>query len=222
MGLKSLNTVICCSMEQSEEGLVAGLLDAQSKAKKLFTAVQTQNLIRPGAKESEVNEGIYAPCREHVRHPPHWHKRIVRAGPNTLAPYDENPPVLTVGRMTLSFSTSALCSRNGRQISGGPNVLGDDPLKRKLCHDIEEAFASGKQHFHEHPEITAAQLYAHAQQLAERASWEYGGPIAGHLTYDTISIDPMIDRVQKSASSGTLKNGMRVGAASPRPCRPPR
>jgi hypothetical protein len=45
----------------------------------------------------------------------------------------------------------------------------------------EEAFASGKQYFHEHPEITAAELYAQAQQLAEQRGWEYGGPIAGHL-----------------------------------------
>jgi hypothetical protein len=60
-------------------------------------------------------------------------------------------------------------------------VVGSDPLKLKLCRDIEEAFASGKRYFQQHPEITAAELYRYAQELAERAGWEYGGPIAGHL-----------------------------------------
>ncbi len=47
-------------MEQSEEGLVAGLLDAQRKAAALFAEIQAQSLIRPGAKESEINESVYA------------------------------------------------------------------------------------------------------------------------------------------------------------------
>ena len=33
----------------------------------------------------------------------YWHKRIVRAGRNTLAPYDENPPDLTVGEDDIVF-----------------------------------------------------------------------------------------------------------------------
>ena len=47
-------------MEQSEEGLVAGLLDAQRKAEALFVEIHAQSLIRPGAKESEINESVYA------------------------------------------------------------------------------------------------------------------------------------------------------------------
>jgi hypothetical protein len=47
--------------------------------------------------------------------------------------------------------------------------------------NIEEAFVRGKQYFHEHTDITAAELYAYAQKLAAYAGREYGGPIAGHL-----------------------------------------
>ena len=32
-----------------------------------------------------------------------WHKRIVRAGPNTLAPYDDNPPDLLIGEDDILF-----------------------------------------------------------------------------------------------------------------------
>jgi Xaa-Pro dipeptidase len=168
-------------MEQTEERLVAGLLDAQSKAKKLFAAIQGQNLIRPGAKESEVNEGIYALAGSMFGISRYWHKRIVRAGPNTLAPYDENPPDLTVGEDDIVFLDFGPVFEEWEADFGRTYVVGNDPLKRKLCRDIEEAFASGKQYFQEHPEITAAELYAYVQQLAETSGWEYGGPIAGHL-----------------------------------------
>ncbi|HEY4764306.1 MAG TPA: M24 family metallopeptidase [Candidatus Sulfotelmatobacter sp.] len=168
-------------MEQSEEELVAGLLDAQSKAKKLFAAIQTQNLIRPGAKESEVNEGIYALAESMFGISRYWHKRIVRAGPNTLAPYDENPPDLSVGEDDIVFLDFGPVFEEWESDFGRTYVVGNNPLKRKLCRDIEEAFASGKRYFQQHPEITAAELYAYAQQLAETSGWEYGGPIAGHL-----------------------------------------
>jgi Xaa-Pro dipeptidase len=168
-------------MEHSEEILIAGLLDAQRKAGALFAAVQTQNLIRPGVKESEINESVYALAARMYGISRYWHKRIVRAGPNTLAPYDENPPDLTVGEDDVVFLDLGPIFEEWEADFGRTYVVGNDPMKNKLCRDIEEAFASGKQYFHEHPEITAAELYSYAQHLAERAGWEYGGPIAGHL-----------------------------------------
>jgi Xaa-Pro dipeptidase len=47
-------------MEQSEESVAAGLLDAQAKAQVLFAEIEAENLIRPGAAESDINEGVYA------------------------------------------------------------------------------------------------------------------------------------------------------------------
>jgi len=168
-------------MEQSEEALVRGLLDAQGKAHALFAEIQIQSLIRPGAKESEINESVYALAGRIYGISRYWHKRIVRSGRNTLAPYDENPPDLTVGEDDIVFLDLGPVFEEWEADFGRTFVVGNDPLKHKLCHDIEEAFASGKQYFHEHPEITGAELYAHTHRLAERAGWEYGGPIAGHL-----------------------------------------
>ncbi|MFZ0319964.1 MAG: M24 family metallopeptidase [Candidatus Sulfotelmatobacter sp.] len=168
-------------MEKSEEALIAGLLDAQVKAQALFAETQTRNLIRPGARESEINEGIYALAESMFGISRYWHKRIVRAGRNTLAPYDENPPDLTVGEDNIVFLDFGPVFEEWEADFGRTYVVGNDPLKHKLCRDIEEAFARGKQYFHEHPEITAAGLYKYAQRLAEQYGWEYGGPIAGHL-----------------------------------------
>ncbi|MGA7927933.1 MAG: hypothetical protein WCA20_18335 [Candidatus Sulfotelmatobacter sp.] len=73
-------------MEKSEEALAAGLLDAQLKAQAMFAEIQAQSLIRPGVKESEINENIYALAESMYGISRYWHKRIVRAGRNTLAP----------------------------------------------------------------------------------------------------------------------------------------
>src|ERR1700734_211140 len=168
-------------MEKSEEALVAGLLDAQQKADALFAETQARNLIRAGTKESEINEGIYALAESMFGISRYWHKRIVRAGRNTLAPYDENPPDLTVGEDDIIFLDFGPVFEEWEADFGRTFVVGNDPLKHKLCRDIEAAFAEGKRYFQENPEITAAELYAYAQQLAAQAGWEYGGPIAGHL-----------------------------------------
>jgi Xaa-Pro dipeptidase len=169
------------NMQQSKESLVEGLMDAQRKAEALFAETQAQNLIRPGAKESEINENIYALAESIYGISRYWHKRIVRAGPNTLAPYDENPPDLTVGEDDIVFLDLGPVFEDWEADFGRTYVVGNDPRKQKLCRDIEEAFASGKRYFQEHSEITASELYAYAQQLAAQAGWEYGGPIAGHL-----------------------------------------
>jgi Xaa-Pro dipeptidase len=168
-------------MEKSEEALAASLLDAQVKAQALFMEVGTRNLVRPRARESEINEGIYALAESMFGISRYWHKRIVRAGRNTLAPYDENPPDLTVREDDIVFLDCGPVFEEWEADFGRTYVVGDDPQKHKLCRDIEEAFASGKRYFQEHPEITAAELYAYAQRLAKQAGWEYGGPIAGHL-----------------------------------------
>lgn len=168
-------------MEQSQETLTAGLLDAQRKAGTLFAEVGAQNLIRPGATEREINEKIYDLAQRMYGITRYWHKRIVRAGRNTLAPYDENPPDLTIAEDDIAFLDLGPVFEDWEADFGRTFVVGNDPLKHKLCRDIEAAFADGKRYFHEHPEITAAELYAYAHELAVQTGWEYGGPIAGHL-----------------------------------------
>jgi len=168
-------------MEHSEETLAAALLDAQEKACALFAEVESQNLIQPGAAETKINESVYALAQRMYGISRYWHKRIVRAGRNTLAPYDENPPDLTVTEDDIVFLDLGPVFEEWEADFGRTFVVGNDPLKHKLRRDIEEAFASGKQYFQQHPNVTAAELYGHAQQLAKQFGWDYGGPIAGHL-----------------------------------------
>lgn len=168
-------------MDQSEDPAATALLDAQGKAQTLFAEIESRKLIRPGVAETEINESIYALAGQMYGISRYWHKRIVRAGRNTLAPYDENPPDLTVGEDDIVFLDLGPVFEEWEADFGRTFVVGKDPLKQKLCRDIEEAFAKGKQYFQERPDITGAELYGFAERLAEQAGWVYGGPIAGHL-----------------------------------------
>ena len=57
-----------------EEEIAAGLLEAQSKANALFAWVESENLIRPGRTELEINEDIYALAERTYGITRYWHK----------------------------------------------------------------------------------------------------------------------------------------------------
>ena len=168
-------------MEKVENSRAVALLQAQQKANELFRTIEKQGLIRPNVLESRLNQDICDLAKQMFGISTYWHKRIVRAGPNTLAPYDENPPDLTVGEDDILFLDLGPVFEEWEADFGRTFVLGSDPLKLKLRDDIGRAFIEGKEYFKTHLEITSVELYRHAQKLARDFGWEYGGPIAGHL-----------------------------------------
>lgn len=168
-------------MKITEDIRVRALLEAQEKAAALFQAIESKNLIRPGMTEGDLNDAIYALAGEMYGISKYWHKRIVRAGENTLLPYAENPPNRTIAEDDILFVDLGPVFEEWEADFGRTFVLGPDPWKQKLRRDVEQAFAAGKCYFREHPGITASQLYRHAQMLASQFGWEFGGPIAGHL-----------------------------------------
>jgi hypothetical protein len=101
---------------EREEERAAKLRDAQSKAQELFLEVESRGLIRPGETEDSVSEAIYALAEAMFGISTYWHKRIVRAGKNTLAPYAINPPNRTIGSWrstsSIEFGRSAGSSRS--------------------------------------------------------------------------------------------------------------
>src|SRR5271170_1175234 len=168
-------------MEKNEATRAASLLEAQKKADELFTAVESRGVIRPHVLESRINQDIYDLAGSMFGVSTYWHKRIVRAGTNTLAPYDENPPDLTVGEDDIVFLDLGPVFEAWEADFGRTFVVGSDPVKIKLRDDISKAFADGKRYFESHPDITSVELYRHVQHLAAKYGWEFGGQIAGHL-----------------------------------------
>ncbi len=165
----------------SEETRTAELLAAQAKAETLFHEVENRGLIRPGITEGQLNEEIYALANDLFGITTYWHKRIVRAGKNTLLPYAENPPDLTLGVDEILFLDLGPVFEEWEADFGRTFVLGSDPHKLKIAADVERAFHEGKQYFNQRPDLTSNQLFHYAEELARQYGWEFGGPIAGHL-----------------------------------------
>lgn len=175
--LHSMNPTI-----QDLEALrVHELRNAQTKAERLFRQIEGRGLIRAGIKETDLNQEIFALAKELYGTTTHWHKRIVRSGPNTLSPYAENPPDRVIRADDILFLDLGPVFENWEADFGRTFVLGSDARKHKLRSDVALAFAAGKKHFQETPDITASTLYEYAHWLAADYGWEFGGPIAGHL-----------------------------------------
>ena len=146
-------------MNTLEGSRAAALLQAQEKANELFHAVESRGLIRPGISETKLNQDVYDLAKEMYGISTYWHKRIVRAGRNTLAPYDENPPDLIIGEDDILFLDLGPVFEEWEADFGRTFVVGSDPVKVKLRDDIEKAFADGKHYFKSHPDIKADELY---------------------------------------------------------------
>ena len=168
-------------LDAFEEQRVTELRTAQTKAEQLFREVENRNLIRCGVSESRLNAEVYELAKEMFGITTFWHKRIVSAGRNTLAPYDENPPDLMIAEDDILFLDLGPVFEDWEADFGRTFVFGSDPLKLKLRDDVATAFAEGKRYFNDTPNIIASQLFAYAVSLAHKFGWDFGGRIAGHL-----------------------------------------
>ncbi|MCU1594455.1 MAG: peptidase [Frankiales bacterium] len=164
-----------------EAGRATALLDAQGKAQQLFQAIETAGLIRPGVTESEASKAIRALAKEQLGVTRHWHKRIVRSGPNTLLPYAENPPDRLLTDDDIAFVDLGPVFEQWEADFGRTWVLGSDPLKHKLCADLPAVFDAAKAYFAAHPDITGEQLHAEVLRLTAATEWEFGNYHCGHV-----------------------------------------
>src|SRR5579871_6276504 len=112
------------------------LLDAQGKAEHLFAIANERGYIASGQMEKELNTKMYDLALELFGIRKYWHKRIVRAGANTLLPYRENPPNLAIATDDILFFDFGPVFEDWEADVGRTYVLGDDPVKHKLSTDI--------------------------------------------------------------------------------------
>jgi Xaa-Pro dipeptidase len=157
------------------------LADAQRKAEDLFAAVVDAGLIRAGVLESELSAEIHELAQRLFGVRRHWHKRVVRAGPNTVLTYQSEPPDRRVAEDDVVYLDFGPLFEEWEADFGRTYVLGKDPRKHKLVADIEAAFTRGKQRYMEDTELTAGGLYDFVCGLAKEAGWEFAAPTAGHL-----------------------------------------
>jgi Xaa-Pro aminopeptidase len=157
------------------------LIEAEAIAARLFKATEDQSLIVPGKTERELNEDVFKLAEEMFGIKKYWHKRLVRSGANTLFPYNENPPELTIKEDDILFFDFGPIIEDWEADFGRTYVLGSDPLKHKLKDDIEKAWHEGKAWFHQQTSLTGSRYFQYITGLAHAYGWEYGGEIGGHL-----------------------------------------
>jgi len=154
---------------------------AQDVAIQLFDQVVHQGLIVSGKSEKQLNQEIYELAKRQFGIEKHWHKRLVRAGANTLFPYNENPPDLVIQPNDILFIDLGPIVEQWEADLGRTYVLGEDPLMHKLKNDLEKAWFETKRWFETHQSLAANQLFYFAVEKSKQYGWEFGGTIAGHL-----------------------------------------
>jgi Xaa-Pro dipeptidase len=157
------------------------LLEAQNKAEALFAAVVSGGLIQAGKLESELSDDIHRLAQEQFGVRRHWHKRIVRAGSNTLLGYYEDSQDRRIAADDVIFLDLGPVFDSWEADFGRSYALGSDPHKHRLVNDIGAAFRRGKEFYERTPDLTCGALYDFVAGLATTSGWEFGAPTAGHL-----------------------------------------
>jgi Xaa-Pro dipeptidase len=158
----------------------AALVAAEQRAETLFNEIEKRELVRPGRTEREIELDIYALALRQFGVEKHWHKRIVRAGANTLTIAADNPPVRDIEENDIVYLDLGPVFEEWEADLGRTYVLGDHP-GAPLVEALPVVFDRVQSHYQASPDITGAELYAFAQKAAAEAGWVFGGKIAGHL-----------------------------------------
>jgi len=157
------------------------LKEAQDKAAALFAAAVSGGLIQAGKLESELTQDIHELARREFGLRRHWHKRIVRAGPNTLLTYYDESEDRRIREDDLVYLDFGPVFEEWEADFGRTYALGADPEKHRLVADLGAAFAQGRALYESTPDLTCGALYDFVHGLAPLKGWEFGAPTAGHL-----------------------------------------
>jgi Xaa-Pro aminopeptidase len=157
------------------------LLAAQHRAEALFAQIVAMGLIAPGKLESELSEEIHRLARAQHGVRRHWHKRIVRSGPNALLSYYDAPPDRRLTDDDIVYLDFGPVFEGWEADFGRSYALGADPHKHRLIADIGAAFQRGKDVYERTPDLCCGELYDFVAALATAGGWEFGATSAGHL-----------------------------------------
>src|SRR3982750_3015355 len=103
---------------------------AEQKAKELFATLVERGLIKPGKRESELIADVVKLAKELFGTESFWHKKIVRAGINTMQPYSGNPSDLVIQEDDLVIVDFGPIFEGYEADLGRTYIMGNDPLKQ--------------------------------------------------------------------------------------------
>lgn len=157
------------------------LMTAEQRAKDLFNTVEIRGLIVPGKTEKQLNDEVVDLARKQFGIDKFWHKKIVRAGANTMQPYSGNPPDLLIQYDDLVILDFGPIFDGWEADLGRTYVIGNNPVKLKLQSDIEAAWHEAKAWYTKRSSLTGAEYFHYLHDLARSYGWEYAGELGGHI-----------------------------------------
>ena len=160
---------------------VERLLDAQDKAAQLFDEIERREMIRGGVGEQQLSDEINALAATMFGVTRHWHRRIVRAGENTLQPFKEHPPDRAIAADDIVFLDFGPIFEEWEADFGRTYVLSDDPDKHALRDALPRVWQAGRDYFDSHSDVTGAELFDFSVEAARSEGFGWGSHIAGHL-----------------------------------------
>jgi hypothetical protein len=157
------------------------LLNAQRISVQFFKAIEENNLIIAGKSEEQLSSELCDLALNRFGIEKHWHKKIVRAGKNTLATYPDNPPDRTIEKDDILFIDFGPIVKDYEADIGRTYVLGNNPQKLKLKNDVETAWYDIQEWYQQQTTLKASALFQYAVGKAAELGWEFAGEIAGHI-----------------------------------------
>ena len=157
------------------------LIHAQDVSIQFFKAIEDNKLIVAGKTESQLNEEISDLGLKEFGIRRHWHKKIVRAGKNTLSIYNEDPPDRTIEEDDILFVDLGPIVKGYEADIGRTYVVGNDSRKLKLKNDVETAWYEIQAWYQHQTTLKASTLFQYAAGKAKEYGWAFGGAIAGHI-----------------------------------------
>jgi hypothetical protein len=157
------------------------LLNAQTIAIELFNTVEKNNLIVAGKSEAQLALEVSDLALKKFGIANHWHKKIVRAGVNTLATYSENPADKIIQEDDILFLDFGPIVEGYEADLGRTYVMGNNATKLKLKNDVEKAWYEIQSWFQMQTKLKASELFLYVVEKAGDYGWTFTGEIAGHI-----------------------------------------
>jgi Xaa-Pro aminopeptidase len=164
-------------MDEAKQKLIL----AEQKAKELFNTVEELGFIAPGKSELQLSNEIAKLANDLFGIKKFWHKKIVRAGVNTLQSFSGNPPDVVIQNDDIVILDFGPIFEGWEADLGRTYVIGSDSLKLKMKKDVEAAWQEAKAWHGEQASLTGAAYFDYITNLAKKYGWEFGGELGGHI-----------------------------------------
>ena len=157
------------------------LKNAENITIQLFEAVEKSNLIVAGKSEAQLSMEVCNLASEKFGIDNNWHKKIVRAGNNTMCIYPDNPPNEFIQEDDIVILDFGPVIDGYEADIGRTYIIGHAPEKIKIKHDVEKAWYEMQRWYHGQTAVKSSDLFQLAVDKAAEYGYAFGGEIAGHI-----------------------------------------